>query len=101
MGHKLCTVVGFDRRHAEQVMSKAESDILSEPGITVTSRMCSMDRIETTFSDGTILMWFPLINAARGIRFDSMYCNRWIDGDTLTSVVLPKFCGRMSDIVWV
>ena len=101
MGRKVCAVVGFDRKHAEEVMSIAESDMLSVPGITVSKRINNMTQIETTFSDGTVLRWLPLIDAVCGCRFDSMYCNRWIDGDTLSRVVMPMYCGRVIEIVWV
>lgn len=101
MVHKVCAVVGFGRKRAEEVMSMAESDMLSVPGVTVSKRINNMTQIETTFSDGTVLRWLHLADAVCGCRFDSMYCNRWIDGNTLSRIVMPMYCGRMSDIVWV
>ena len=59
------------------------------------------NELRMEFSDGTVLRWFDPSRSGCAYKFGKMWCERNIDKDILSCVILPCYCGKCDDITWV
>ena len=93
--HLWC-VVTSDRQKAEKLMKRIESDHMAR----VCYRINKIDDMLIQFTDGVRLKWVRPTEYARGYRIGRMWCDAGVDRDILNAVILPKYRGKIEDIVW-
>lgn len=91
-------VCGFDFPRASLIIEGIEKDCGKEVLRRIVGRYLG---IKVIFKDGTILQWVPASNRSRGHKFGKMWCDKNINEDILCDVVMPCYCGKREDIIWI
>ena len=90
-------VVGFDYNTAKQIMA----DIEESSGKEIFRKVRTKNQMLTEFTDGTLLRWIKVPDSSRGQRFGKLWCDMALSEDVLTYMVLPRYFGKIEDIVWL
>ena len=94
---KRWAVVGFGREQASKIMA----DIEAECGKTAVRKIQTKHELRTMFEDGTVLQWVRASENSRGVKFGRMWCDKTINKDILTCVILPQYLGKRENIIWL
>lgn len=89
-------VITSDREKAMELIRRIESD----HGASVYQRADGAWGILFRFSDGISLRWLRPVESIRGYRIGKLWCDVNIDQDILNNVILPKYRGKIEDIIW-
>lgn len=90
-------VVGFNYNTARQIIAEIEES----SGKEVSRRIQTKHVIRTEFTDGTLLRWVNASFSSKGQRIGKMWCDKNINEDVLRCMIMPMYCGKREDIIWV
>ncbi len=93
--HLWC-VVTADRDKAAALIESIERDHQAK----VCYRINGVDKVLIQFTDGVRLRWIRPTESARGYRIGKLWCDTDVDRGILNTVILPKYRGKVDDIVW-
>jgi hypothetical protein len=90
-------VVGFDYNTAKQIMA----DIEESSGKEIFRRVRTKNQMFTELTDGTVLRWINDSSSLSGQKFGKLWCTKALGEDVLTYMVLPRYFGKIEDIIWL
>lgn len=91
-------IIEFDHDIAESIMNNIEAT----SGKIVKQRIRGSHEMYTFFTDGTFVKWIDPNNfPTRGQRFGKIWCNIHINKNVFEQVIMPMYCGKMEDIIWL
>lgn len=92
----LWAIVTSDREKAASLIEEIERSRRAR----ISHRINSSNEMLIQFSDGVRLKWIRPTESARGYRIGRMWCDVNVDQDILNTVILPKYRGKLEDIMW-